>query len=445
MLILAAPLLAASLVGGVTFQLVDLKFITSLGDESATAVIVTNQSLRQILIMLVLGASFGAQGLVSRQVGEGRIDAAEHTAGQLVLLGFGLSVLFAVAGVTFAEPLLRAMKVSPAVLAVGLPYVRLIFLFNFGFVFLILFSAILNGAGDTTTPLLITVAQTCLSLLAEWCLIFGHLGAPVLGIEGVAMGLVVGQTAALALAFRVLVRGESRVHLRRRHFIPDWTLMRHITALSWPPALQMISNFLVTVFFIRLMGELGDKAQTAYSIGLRLGMVGPMLSFPVAGACSILVGQSLGSGNRSRAWRSLGTGILLHSALLWGIAVALALFRREVVGFFTSDPEVLRIGSELLLFQAGAYGVLAFYFVFFRALQAAGDMTTPMLISLGSSLLVTLPLGVWLAIRLGWGPTGIFTAGLIGAIVVTTLTGLWVATGRWTRRRAGPSPPPFSG
>ncbi len=68
-----------------------------------------------------------------------------------------------------------------------------------------------------------------------------------------------------------------------------------------------------------------------------------------------------------------------------------------------------------------------------------------MLISTGSSLLVTLPLGVWLAVRLGWGPTGIFTAGLIGAVVVTTLTGLWVATGRWARRRAGPSPPPFSG
>ena len=55
MFVLSAPLLAASLVGGVTFQLLDLKFITALGEDATTAVVVTNQSLRQVLFVLMMG------------------------------------------------------------------------------------------------------------------------------------------------------------------------------------------------------------------------------------------------------------------------------------------------------------------------------------------------------------------------------------------------------
>ncbi len=62
-------MVGSSLVGGVLFQLVDLKLISELGDQGMTAVVITNQSMRQIYMVLLMGASFGAQGLIARSIG----------------------------------------------------------------------------------------------------------------------------------------------------------------------------------------------------------------------------------------------------------------------------------------------------------------------------------------------------------------------------------------
>lgn len=434
MWVLSLPLVATNVLGALVYQLVDLAFISRLGEDAVTAVIVTNQSLRQILFMLVMGSSFGAQALIAQTVGAGRSEQADHVAGQVVVLGFAVSSAFAVAGVVWAPELLAAMRVSPEVLETGVPYVRLTFALNFGFVFLFLFNAILNGAGDSTTPLLVALIQTAVSLFFEWILIFGNWGAPALGVSGVALGVACGQAAAGALALSMLLRGTSRVHLRRHHFRPDPRVLRRLVALSWPPAVQLLATFVVNVIFIRTMGEISANAQAAYSIGLRISMMGPMLAFPLAGAAATLVGQNLGAGRVRRAWQSIGLGLAVNITLLWTIGAGMALFRGEIMALLADDPEVIAIGSEMLLFQAAAFAVWGFYFVFFRSLQGAGQVGVPMLGSIFSSVCVSLPTGLLLSGPLGWSYTGIFAATVAGSTVNTLVTGGWLASGRWTRR-----------
>ena len=87
-------------------------------------------------------------------------------------------------------------------------------------------------------------------------------------VDGVALGAGTGHIVSILIISRLLFGGGSRVHVRARHLRPDPAAMRQILGLAWPPAVQMIGNFMVTVFFIRLMGDFGDKAQAAYSIGL---------------------------------------------------------------------------------------------------------------------------------------------------------------------------------
>ena len=441
LMVLALPLVATSLFGGVLFQIVDLKLISGLGDQAVTAVVVTNQSLRQFFFMIVMGASFGTQGLIARSVGEGDTSRADHVAGQTVLMGLMLSTFLAALGLSYPSELLGMMNVSPEVQAIGTPYVRLVLILNFGFVFVNVFNAILNGAGDTATPFLIAVAQTLLALFGEWCLIYGNMGMPAMGISGVALGMGIGQVAAIVLISRVLFGGSSRVHVRAHHMRPDAKVMRQILLLAWPPALQMLGTFLVTVFFIRLMGDFGDKAQTAYSIGLRLGMLAPMICFPLAGAVSTLVGQALGSGNIPRAWRSIRVGLTVQCLLMWTLALTLYVAREPLLRFFTDDPEVIAIGSRMLLWQAASFVPLAFSFVFFRALQGAGDMLVPMLISIGNAVVLTLPLGIYLSRSQGMGPDGLFIAQFVSGAVGPLITGAWLLTGRWTRASPAPQAP----
>ncbi len=434
LLVLALPSVATSLFGGVLFQIGDLKLISGLGEDAMTAVIITNQTLRQIYIMMVMGASFGTQGLIARAIGTGDQESADHVAGQILVMGAMLSGVMAFLGLAFPGQMLGAMNVSDEVLAIGVPYVRLVFLLNFGFVFVFVANGILGGAGDTATPFFVSIVQAMVGLLGEYCLIYGNLGFPELGIRGVALGLSCGHLVSCLLIARVIFGGKSRIHLRLRHLRPDRKAMTRILGLSWPPAIQMIASFVVTIFFVRLMGDFGDKAQAAYSIGLRLGLIGPMIAFPLAGACATLIGQNLGAGQIGRAWKSLWVGLSVHATLLISLGVALFFYRVELLELFTQDPEVIAIGDEMLFYQAISFLFFAFYFVFFRALQGAGDVMVPMLFSVGNSLLVSVPLGFYLSLNMGYGPSGVFITGLVSSIIVTLATGCWLATGRWTRR-----------
>jgi putative MATE family efflux protein len=433
LLVLSLPMVATSLFGGVIFQIGDLKLISSLGTDSMTAVIITNQTLRQVFVMVVMGASFGAQGMVARAIGNGDHEAADHVAGQVILLGVGLSIFMASLGIFFPAEMLKAMRVSPEVLEVGVPYVRFVMILNFGMIFVFLTNSILTGAGDTTTPFMVSVIQALVALFAEYCLIYGKFGAPAMGIRGAALGLIFGHVVSSSIIAWTILRGKSRIHLRFRHLRPDVEVLKRITRQAWPPALQMLSGFLVTIYFVRMMGGFGETAQAAYSIGLRLGMVGPMIAFPLAGATATLVGQNLGAGNPERAWKSLWVGLSIHATLMISMAVALFIYRVPFLQAFSSDEAVIKIGDEMLFYQSLTFISLAFYFVFFRALQGAGDMMFAMFASIANSAF-NIALATYLAIHLDYGPSGIFISGLASSVLVTGVVAAWIATGRWTRK-----------
>ncbi|MBW2289580.1 MAG: MATE family efflux transporter [Deltaproteobacteria bacterium] len=435
LLVLALPSLATSL-AGVAFQITELTFISRLGEAPMASVVIVNQTLRQTFFMLLMGASFGTQALIAGSVGSGNIERAEHIAGQAISLGFSVSAVLMFFGGLFPEFLFSLPGPEPAFYEYGVPYLRLVFLLNFGVVGTLFFGSIMSGAGDTTMPLFVMLFQTAIALVAEWVLIFGNLGAPELGVRGVAIGVAIGQISAMLLGLAVLFSGRARVHLRRRHMLPDTRVMKQIIRLSWPPALQMVGGVVTTFAFLRIAGDFGESVQAAYAIGLRLGMIAPMVCFPLAGACATIVGQALGAGDVNRAWRAMGTGLVVHATIMFCFSAAFMFFRVEILEFFSSDPEVIRIGSEYLWWLSLSVLLWAFYFVFMRSLQGAGDFVVPMALSLGTSFLVTLPLAWYLARHTDLAETGIWIAQLVSSGVLTISTGIWVATGRWTRRAA---------
>lgn len=436
LVVLALPLIASSVLGGVVFQLFDLSFLSRLGDAPLTAVVITNQSVRQVVFMLVMGGTFATQSLIARAVGGGDHERAAAIAGQSLAIGAAFSVVIAATGLLFPEFLFSLPGPDPSFHEHGVPYVRLVFALNFGVVGTMFFGAILGGAGDTTTPLLVQLVQTAVAITAEWVLIFGNLGAPAFGVGGVALGVATGQTASIAIGLWVLFSGQSRVHLHRRHVRPDLRAIREILRLAWPPAIQMIGGVTTNFVFIRLAGSFGESVQTAFAIGLRLGMIVPMVCFPLAGACATLVGHALGAGDVPRAWRAIGMGLLIHGAIMVAFATATIWFRTEIVALLSDDPEVIRTGSEYLLYSGAGFYFYAIYFVVLRSLQGAGDFLVPMALSLGNTFFITIPLGFYLSSRTDLGATGIWIAGLVGAATATTTAALWLATGRWTRRGA---------
>jgi len=185
-----------------------------------------------------------------------------------------------------------------------------------------------------------------------------------------------------------------------------------------------------------LAGRLGGDVQAAYTIGQRVEVLAFMVAFPIANACATLVGQNLGAGSVSRAWRAIGVCAIAEVSLMWPAAVLLYFGRAGLVAAFTSDPEVGRLAAEYLAYSSVLLFFSGLYFVAFRSLQAAGDMRSPMIISLVLAAGLGVPLALVLTQQSELGATGMWIANLAYGVCNTLAMVAWLLTGRWTKRHA---------
>jgi putative MATE family efflux protein len=438
---LSVPSILQSVLAFGSYQLGDLWLTGRLGPAAIAAAGATNQTLRQVVFLLLMSLGTAAQMLVARRVGAGRRADAEHVAGQVLLVGAGLWLATAAVGLGLAEPMVRLVARDPEVVAVGADFVRIAFPFVATAVFSQLATAVLLGAGDSYTPMLASFVTTPLALFFEWLFAF-----PCgLGMSGIALGGGLGGLAGSWLLARALLRGEGRVKLSLAALRPDPAALREVLRFSWQPSLHMLARTGITFFFMALAGRLGGDVQAAYTIGQRVEMLAFMVAFPVANACATLVGQNLGAGSVPRAWRAIQVSAVAEVALMWPSALLLFFGRHWLVGAFTSDPTVAALAAEYLAYSSALLFFSGLYFVAFRSLQAAGDMTSPMVISLALAAGLGIPLALALTQRSELGATGMWIANLAYGACNTVAMVAWLLTGRWTRRFASRAPVPLPG
>jgi putative MATE family efflux protein len=432
--VLALPAVISSS-GMALFQLFDLRFLGQIGDEAVAAAGATNQTLRQIFQVSAFGLSVAIQMMIAFAIGRADEEEAARIAGQS-FLATSLMAVVAIGTVGLFPNFFVSLIVSEAAVPMAETYARITFLFFAFNIFAQASNGILIGSGDATTPMLIGLLQVPVAIFFEYALTFGRFGFPELGVAGIAYGTAIGGAFSFVMASYVLFGGRSRIHVRLEHLRPDWVQLRQIARTAWQPALQMVARSAMIMVFMVLAAKIGSHVQAAYTIGLRIEMIAVMIAFPIANACATLVGQNLGAGNVGRAWRAVFAAAAVEVAILGPGAVALYLYRDAAVAIFTTDPLVAAEASEYLRYVSFILGFWGIYFVAFRTLQAAGDMLTPMLISIALAFGLGAPLALYLSGRPEYGASGMWIANVAYSSVNTLLMVLWLATGRWTRRGA---------
>ncbi|HTO06775.1 MAG TPA: MATE family efflux transporter [Myxococcota bacterium] len=433
-LVLALPSVLTMMFSFGLSQMVDLSFLGRLGAHALAAATSSDLVLRQGLNLFVMGMTVAAQMMIARNVGAGRLDAAEHVAGQTFLLGACLAAVAALVGISIPHVLARVLSPDAEVVGLATSYVRVVFVMFFAMVAGQMFSTVLNAAGDTTTPLLISFVVTPLAIFGEWSLAFGHAGAPALGLVGLPLGSASAGLIGAAIGLGMLFSGRCRVHLRARNLVPDPAALRRLLRTAVQPSAHMLARSTMLMVFTIMAGRFGEKVQAAYGIGVRIEMLAIMFAFPIANACATLVGQNLGARDLPRAWRAVFTSSAVSLVALLPLAAGVFLFRHPIVNFFAPDPEVAEIAAHYLVYSSIILSFYGLYFIAFRTLQSSGDMNSPMIVSIGTAFLVGAPLGYLLSHQAGLGPTGMWIANLIYALVNASLMIGWLLTGRWTHR-----------
>lgn len=299
------------------------------------------------------------------------------------------------------------------------------------------------------------VAGNIVNFLVNYLLIFGNLGFPEMGLEGAAIGTVVGTAVEMGIPVAVFLSARYNKEYATRG---AWRMragpMRDIWRIGWPGAAMFGNEMLCwSIFMVWLVGSYGPLHATAGWIAHQYMMISFMPAIGISVAMTAIVGRYMGMGRPDLAAQRAWLGLKLAMVYMAGCAIAFVLLRRPMIGFFLqreTTPEdaalLVSLGARFMLVVATFQLFDAIAMTLSGALRGAGDtvwvgvvtliLSWAMIVGGGVAMKHLAPglesLGAWLA-----------AAGYIGCLSLAVLARF--ASGRWKTMRLVESAPAGGG
>jgi len=415
------------------FVLVDIFFVSRLGSAAVAAVGLT-EAVLTLLYALAIGLSLGATALIARRIGEGDREAACATAGQVVWVGLGFSLVIGVAGVVYAADLLRLMGAEEAVVALGPGYTATMLGGSVTILMIFLLNAVFRGAGNAVIAMRALWIANGINIVLDPCLIFGLGPFPELGVTGAAVATNIGRGVGVLYQVSCLCGANAAIRLHLRDLRLRTAILSRLLRVSVPGAIQLVIAMSSYVFLMRIVAAYGSDAVAGLTIGIRIFAFTFLPAWGLGNAAATLVGQNLGARQPARAESSVWMAARWNAAFLIGVAVLFIAIPGVLAAPFTSDEIVVAYVVDCLRIVALGYGFFAVGMIVTQALNGAGDTDTPTLINLICLWLVQLPLAWWLSREVGWGPQGVFASIAIADSLVAVVAVAVFRRGRWKLR-----------
>jgi putative MATE family efflux protein len=408
--------------------LADTYIVGHLGAAQLAAVGLSVQSLS--LFWAIFGAiGVGSTALVARRIGAREPEAANAIAGQSILLAIVVGALTAVVLWLGAPLLLDWLGAEPEVIQLGSAYMRAVASTVYMMSILFVGSAIMRGAGDTRTPMLVMLVINVVNIVVAYTLAYGVGPLPRLGVLGSGIGAATARGLGGLLILALLARGKGVVKIGYRIPRPDVKIINQVLRIGLPAAGEQLLMRFGQVVLATFITSLGTVAYAAHQVALNALSVAYMPGWGFALAATTLVGQELGAKRPERASRSTYESLYMVFIIMTVMGGLVSAFSAQVMGIFTGDPGVVAAGIPALRIAGFAMPFLGISFTLAGALRGAGD-TTSVLVILGASIwLVRVVNASWLGPR--FGLIGIWITIGVDFIVRAALLAFRFRSGKW--------------
>lgn len=406
----------------------------ALGYSSTTALAGTalGNQFTWLTMVLFMAVGVGSTTLVARAVGAGDKAALTRIVRQSITLAVVIGLLTSLGAWALARPFLLLIGAPAETLPLAEGYIRLNSLAAVPAALLLVSTAMLRGAGDTRTPLLVMLGVNGVNVLLAWTLVNGQLGLPALGVNGAAISTAVARgLGGLALIW-LLLRGHSGLRLSLS-WRPDREMLRRLANIGLPTAGEQLIFQGALLIFARFVTGLGTAAYAAHQVALNIESISFLPGMGYAAATSALVGQALGARDPERAERSAYEALLQGGLMMSLLGGLMALFPEPLVAIFSNDPEVMAAAVGPLRAAGLVQPALAVSFIALGALRGAGDTRWPLISRLITTWAVRLPLTVVLVGLLGGGLAGVWLAMCTDFTLQAILAMKRFQSGKWQR------------
>ncbi len=389
---LALPVVLSSLLQR-SVGIVDIFLVGGLG-ASAIAAVGIVQIMVFVAMSLSWGVNVGVTVLVSQLWGAGRRAEAAQAAYQAMLLAVIAAGLIMLLGLSFGDRVAVLLGAAPAVQGILGDYTKIIFTFFFFTISINVLSGIMQGTGDTKTPLYATLIVNIIHVVVAYPLIYGHFGAPALGVKGAAIAVVISEGMGAIFLF---VRS-----LHKRYIIITRSIELKFTVMTFKLGLPILVDRLLqnagSLMFAKIILLYGTAVYAAHQVGLAIESFSFMPGYGIAVAAATIVGQNLGANKPADARLSAYEANRLAVMVMTAMALIFFFFPYGLLRAFTSDPEVIRYGIMYMKIVAFAQVPLAITMVATGSLRGAGDTGFIMFATIAGMWFVRLPIAAALAV-----------------------------------------------
>lgn len=413
------------------FAVVDVYFVSQLNDNDAVATIGLTESVLTLVYSLAIGISMGATAMVARRVGEKDINAAKIAAAQAIYIGVFLSLIISIAGVFFSSGILRLMGASEMLIESNAGYTRWMLGGNITIMMLFLINAVFRGAGDASLAMRSLWIANILNIILDPIFIFGWGPIPAFGVEGAAIATTIGRGCGVLYQVYHLAKGKGLIKLNLENMVLRTDIIGRLLKVSAGGTGQFLIASASWVFLVRIMSSFGSEAVAGYTIAIRLIVFAILPAWGMANASATLVGQNLGAGQPDRAERSVWRTAFLNMIFLGTVGLLFIIFAKPLLGFFTTDPAVIKNGIQCLQIVSLGYMFYAYGMVISQSFNGAGDTKTPTLINFFGFWMFQIPLAYTLALVLDIGSPGVYAAISIAESAIAIAGILIFRKGKW--------------
>lgn len=384
------------------YNIVDSIFVARISEDALAAVSLV-MPIQMIMVSLTVGSGVGVNSVISRRLGEKRIEDASKASSISIRIALFNYCIFLLIGVFFTESYIghytsKITENADIINQHGVTYMRLVLIFGLFSAVEVILQKVMQATGNMKAPMICSLAGAITNIVLDPILIFGLFGAPKMGVAGAAVATVFGQFVALVIIVYYL-RKQDIVKVKLFGYKTDWKVVKDIYAVGIPSICMQGIGSVMLIGYNTILAS--DKTAVAV-----LGIYQKLQTFifmPVIGinqGAMPIMGYNYGARNKERLMKTYKLGLISAFVIMTIGLLIFQLAPEPFLRLFDANEKMMDIGVLALRRISFCFIPAAFGIMTSTLFQGTGHAVFSLFSSLIRQLVGILPLA-YILFRIG--------------------------------------------
>lgn len=386
------------------------QFMISQYSQPSVAAVGNGNQIMNIIIILLTVMSTATTILIAQYLGAKNQEKISEVCTVSLLFNGLFGLVSSVLLITFHRQLFAWLQVPAeimdetsiffSIIASGIVVQGLYFSFVASF----------RGYSWMKTTMVVSSVMNILNIFGNWLLIYGFWNIPAMGVAGVAISTTISKCIGLIIIYYIF-RKHLGIKISFKYLRPfPWESLKRILYIGIPSGGETLSYQLSQTTIMKMVNAFGLIVINTKVYVAIVAMFAYIYALAISAAMQIVVGYLIGSNNFEEVGKKVWYTMRISLLACTGLTALLYLSSDYVLGIFTTDPEVLKLGKTILFIEIFLEIGRAINIVMVRALQAAGDIKTPVTVGIVCMWSIAVGLSYILGVVMEMGLVGIWIA-----------------------------------